>query len=160
MQTTEPQSRQSVDTWSAAEERTIRTIQQTESVPRAEAIRRMRRRKLDDLKGRIRPLSEGTGDHGNGTSTAPRRSRMCRNPRCTRGDDGGPGSLAHLRADALYCNATCKKAVQRSPKLENKTSNPQCLCGSKRGQMGSLVPPYQESASGPQNGHLWPNREA
>ena len=27
-----------------------------------------------------------------------RTRRLCRNPRCTRGDDGGPGSLAHLRA--------------------------------------------------------------
>ena len=43
--------------WSVEEEQIIAAIQQTESVSRAEAIRRMRRRGLDDLRGRIRSLS-------------------------------------------------------------------------------------------------------
>jgi hypothetical protein len=115
--------------WSTDEERNISSIQQAESVPRAEAIRRMQRRKKAS-----RPLAE--------SPAAPTTRRLCRNPGCTRGDDGGPGSLAHLRADALYCNATCKKAVQRSPKRQNRPSKSQCLCGSKRGQFASLRSPY------------------
>jgi hypothetical protein len=66
--------------------------------------------------------------------------RLCRNPRCARGEDYGPGSLAHLRIDALYCNATCKKAAQRNPKHENRESNRQCLCGPKGDQSGCPVP--------------------
>lgn len=46
------------------------------------------------------------------------QGRVCQNPRCRRGDGGGPGSLAHLRADAVYCNTTCKKAVQRRSNRE------------------------------------------
>jgi hypothetical protein len=70
--------------------------------------------------------------------------RLCRNPRCARGEDHGPGSLAHLRADALYCNATCKKAGLRSSKREKWASNRQCLCGSKGDKSGPLLlPPYQ-----------------
>jgi hypothetical protein len=69
--------------------------------------------------------------------------RLCRNPRCTRGDDGGPGSLTHLRADALYCDDTCKKAGQRSPNRQNRPSNRQYLCGSKGDKFGSLAHPYQ-----------------
>jgi len=44
--------------WTDREEAVIAEIQHIEAVPRAEAIRRMRRRGLDDLKRRIRPLSE------------------------------------------------------------------------------------------------------
>jgi hypothetical protein len=124
MQLTEAQSARAAESWSAEQELIIATIQQAESVPRAEAIRRMQRRKKASRPVLDRPV--------------PTTQRLCRNPRCTRGDDGGPGSLAHLRADALYCNATCKKAVQRSPKRQNRPSNRQCLCGSKRGQFGSL----------------------
>jgi Family of unknown function (DUF6302) len=76
-----------------------------------------------------------------GRETVLATERLCRNPRCTRGEDGSPGSLAHLRADARYCNATCKKAVQRSSNHRNRASNRQYLCGSKRGQSGSVVPP-------------------
>jgi hypothetical protein len=67
--------------------------------------------------------------------------RLCRNPRCTRGAYGGPGSLAHLRADARYCDDTCKKAGQRSLRRENEPSNRPHLCGSKRDKTGSLAPP-------------------
>jgi len=67
--------------------------------------------------------------------------RLCRNPRCTRGDDGGPGSLAHLRADARYCDDTCKKADQRSLRRGNEASNRQCLCGAKRDKTVSVVLP-------------------
>jgi hypothetical protein len=67
--------------------------------------------------------------------------RLCRNPRCTRGDDAGPGSLAHLRADARYCDDTCKKAGQRSLRHQNKASNRQCLCGSKRDKSVSVALP-------------------
>jgi hypothetical protein len=111
----------------------------------------MRRRKLDDLKGKIRPQSELTGNHASGAGRVPGRSRFCRNPHCTRGDDGGPGSLAHLRADARYCGAACKKAVQRSPNLKNQALNRPYLCGSKRGQSGSLRPPYQSGQCLAQN---------
>ena len=45
MRLAEVQSRQSAQSWSAEEELIITTIQQAESVPRAEALRRMRRRK-------------------------------------------------------------------------------------------------------------------
>jgi hypothetical protein len=140
-QVAEVQNRQSPEAWSANEERTIRAIQQAESVPRAEAIRLMRRRKLDDLKGRIRPLSEATGVHGDRINAKPCRSRTCRNPKCTRGDDGGPGLLAHLRANALYCNDACRKAAERSPKPTNQASNHQCSCGSKADNLGALAHP-------------------
>jgi hypothetical protein len=109
--------------WSDEEELVIATIQQAESVPRAEAIRRMQRRKHI-------PRRLATG-------------RSCRNPRCTRGDDGGPGSIAHLRADAQYCNDACRMAAQRSPNRQNRTSNRQCLCGSKANKNGSMLPPHQ-----------------
>ncbi len=66
--------------------------------------------------------------------------RLCRNPRCTRGDDGGPGSLAHLRADARHCDDTCKKAGQRSLRRENEASNRQLLCGFKRDKSVSVAP--------------------
>jgi hypothetical protein len=128
-----------MDTWSDEEERTIRMIQQAECVPRMEAIRRMQRRKQASRF----PLFQSRLTEN--VRREPSRGRVCRNPRCTRGDDGGPGSLAHLRADARYCGAACKKAVQRSPKLENQASNPQCLCGSKRGQFGPLVPQAKEN---------------
>lgn len=68
--------------------------------------------------------------------------RLCRNLRCTRGDDGGPRSLAHLRADALYCNDACRKGAERSPKRENQTPNRLYLCGSKPDNLGSLADPY------------------
>jgi hypothetical protein len=133
---------ESAEAWSADEERTIKTIQQAESVPRAEAIRRMQRRKkishsvaaLTSLKRRAMFAID----------------RMCRNPRCTKGEDGGPRSLTHLRADARYCDATCKKAVQRSLNRQNRTSNHQSLSGSKRGQFGSLVPPPYQHERGAQ----------
>jgi Family of unknown function (DUF6302) len=67
--------------------------------------------------------------------------RLCRNPRCTRGDDHGPGSLAHLRADTRYCDDTCKKAGQRSLRRENEVPNRQCLCGSKRDKSVSVALP-------------------
>ena len=129
MQLAKAQSAQSAQSWSAEEELIIATIHQAESVPRAEAIRRMQRRKKAS-----RLVAE--------SSAVPSTQRLCRNPRCTRGDDGGPRSLAHLRADALYCNATCKKAVQRSPKRPNRRSDRQFLCGCKRGQFGSLRSTY------------------
>ena len=130
MPLTERQSAQNVGySWSAEEELIIATIQEAESVPRAEAIRRLQRRKKASKTVADRPA-------------VPTTQRLCRNPRCTRGDDGGPGSLAHLRADALYCSPTCKKAVQRSPKRQNQRSDSQLLCGSKRGQFGSLRSPY------------------
>ena len=105
--------------WSAEEELVIATIQQNESVPRPEAIRRMQRRKMKSRMATNRTSSM--------RDAAPAPGRVCRNPRCKRGDNQGPGSLAHLRADALYCNATCKKAGQRSLKLKNRASNRQCL---------------------------------
>lgn len=74
-----------------------------------------------------------------GRETVLAAERLCRNPRCTRGEDGGPGSLAHLRADALYCGETCKKAAQRSPNCENRGSNRQCLCGFKRDKSVSVA---------------------
>ena len=248
------QTRQSVEAWSTEEELIIATIQQTESVPRAEAIRRMQRRKkasnlaldrawyaarLDDpwlldfsivvrrsdrhfllavpIGGRRRggfvwlesakdadqaaERLKGTAgfpnvriDHSRergayqvvrwgenepsitqrcdqaeaqiaqhraageffgysdsairvflleqfGREIVLATERLCRNPRCTRGEDHRPGSLAHLRADALYCNAACKKAAQRSPNHENQTSNHQCLCGSKGDKSVSVAPP-------------------
>jgi hypothetical protein len=109
--------------WSAEEELIIKTIQQAESVPRAEAIRRMQRRRKTSGASTDRTLLKRTTVFATG--------RMCRNPQCTRGEDHGAGSLAHLRADAQYCNATCKKAGQRSLKHENLAPNRQCLCGSK-----------------------------
>jgi hypothetical protein len=129
MQVAEALGEQAAQAWSAEEERNITTIQQTESVPRAEAIRRMQRHKKA-----ARALMQ--------RSTAPSTQRLCRNPRCTRGDGGGPGSLAHLRADALYCNATCKKAGQRSSKRLNRPSDRQYSCGAKGDKFGSLRSPY------------------
>jgi hypothetical protein len=126
MRLSEAQNRQSPEAWSADEELIIATIQHAESVPRAEAIRRMQRRRKSS-----KPMAE--------IPSAPTARRLCRSPRCRRGDDGGPGSLAHLRSDALYCNATCKKAGQRSPKPEKQASNRQCLRGPKRDKSGSLV---------------------
>ena len=136
MRLTEAQSPQTAQSWSADEEQIIATIQQAESVPRAEAIRRMQRRKKasSSVLGRL---------------AGPTTQRLCRNPRCTRGDDGRPGSLAHLRADALYCNATCKKAGQRSLNCQNQPSNRQYLCGSKRDKVGSLAPPYCQEEHAP-----------
>jgi hypothetical protein len=119
--------------WSAEEERVIVTIQQTELGSRPEALRRMqRRKKLSPLATAMKPSRR---------ETILAASRMCRNPRCTRGEDHGPGSLAHLRADALYCNATCKKAGQRSRNRENRASNRQCLCGSKGDKSVSVALP-------------------
>jgi uncharacterized protein DUF6302 len=250
----EGQSQQDAQTWTAEEELIIRTIQQTESVPRAEAIRRMQRRNrasrlaVDRLWYAARlfdlwlldfsiPLRTGDGCFILAVAVGGRRrggdvsfpsskwsehaaerlrgmagfpevrierareqaachvvrwgvdepsitespskvdaqitecrvdgefygysdsairafllerfgrdavlttERLCRNPRCTRGSDGGPGSLAHLRADALYCDDTCKKAGQRSLRRENEPSNRQYLCGSKRDKTGSLAHP-------------------
>jgi hypothetical protein len=133
MQPTEAQNRQTAQSWSVEEELTITTIQQTESVPRAEAIRRMQRRKR---------ISTMTNDRAPLRRAVIRAAgRMCRNPRCTGGEDYGPGSLAHLRADALYCNATCKKAGQRSLNRENRASNRQCLRGSKGDKFISVAHP-------------------
>jgi hypothetical protein len=119
--------------WSDEEEHVIATIQQVESVPRPEAIRRMQRRKKASSFSVPRPHSD--------EETRRAALRLCRNPRCTRGDDGGPASLAHLRADALYCDPTCKKAGQRSPSRQNRPSNRQCLCGSKGDKSASRAPP-------------------
>jgi hypothetical protein len=122
--------------WSAEEELVISTIQQRESVPRPEAIRRMQRRKKASRMATLLTSSKRVA--------APAAGRMCRNPRCTRGDDGGPASLGHLRADALYCDATCKKAGQRSPNRQNRPSNRQCSRGPKGDKSGSLLSlPYQ-----------------
>jgi len=107
--------------WSTEEQLVIVKIQQTESVTRPEAIRWMQRRKQA-----FRLFA---------------KRRSCRNPRCTRGDDLGPGSLAHLRTDALYCNGTCKKAGQRSLRGGNSTTNRQCLRGAKGDKFTSLLSP-------------------
>jgi hypothetical protein len=133
MHLAEAQSAQTAQSWSAEEELIIKTTQQIESVTRAEAIRRMQRRKKTSSLSLTRPRFEQES----------RRAalRLCRNPRCTRGDDGGPGSLAHLRADALYCGDTCKKAAQRSPNRENWASNRQCLRAPKRDKIVSLEQP-------------------
>ena len=133
MHLAEAQSAQTAQSWSAEEELIIKTTQQTESVTRAEAIRRMQRRKKTSSLSLARPRSEQES----------RRAalRLCRNPRCARGDVGGPGSLAHLRADALFCGDTCKKAAQRSPNRENRGSNRQCLRGSKGDKSGSVALP-------------------
>jgi hypothetical protein len=77
-----------------------------------------------------------------GSESVLASERLCRNPQCTRGEDHGPGSLAHLRADALYCNAACKKAAQRRPNCENWASNRQRLCESKGDRNGFLLPPH------------------
>jgi hypothetical protein len=136
MHLTEAQSAQNAQSWSTEEELTITTIQQTESVSRSEAIRRMQRRK------KLSPLATGAKSLNRGAVLGT--GRLCRNPQCTRGEDHGPGSLAHLRADALYCNAACKKAAQRGPNRGNRASNRQCLCGSKGDKNGSLLQsPYQ-----------------
>lgn len=66
-------------------------------------------------------------------------SGFCQNPNCPNGEDGQPASLAHLRADALYCNRACQKAAQRSPNRQNRASNRQCLCGSKGDKSGGMV---------------------
>ena len=125
--------------WSPEEELIIATIADAESVPRPEAIRRMQRRKK---ASRLASFWQ---------ETVPAAGRVCRNPRCTRGDDHGPASLAHFRADARYCGAACKKAVQRKPGLRNQASYRQCLCGSKRGQIGSLLSPRQPKDGGAEN---------
>ena len=131
----EAQSAQSAPSWSAEEDLIIKTIQQAESVPRAEAIRRMQRlKKMSPLATALTSLKR---------EAVLVTGRLCRNPRCTKGEDGGPSSLAHLRTDARYCDPTCKKAVQRSSKRQNRASNRQCSCGSKRGQFGSVVLPHQ-----------------
>jgi hypothetical protein len=135
---------QNANYWSADDERTIKTVQQAELVPRAEAIRRMqRRKKLSPLATVLASLKR---------EAVLTVERLCQNPRCTKGEDGGPGSMAHLRADARYCDAICKKAVQRSSKRRNRASNRQCLCGSKRGQSGSLEPPPYQHEGGAQIG--------
>jgi len=142
MQLTEAQNRKvSPMGWSAEEELVIATIQQTESVPRPEAIRRMQRRKRMSSVSTDRPLSR----HGLTRATG----RLCQNPRRTRGEGRGPGSLAHLRADALYCNATCKKAGQRSLKRENRGLSRQCLCGSKGDKSESVAPPLHADECAP-----------
>jgi hypothetical protein len=149
MRLCEAQSRQSAEAWSAEEELIIADIQQAESVPRPEAIRRMQRRKKT-----LQPVAQ--------RRSVPTGQRLCRNPRCTRGDGGGPGSLAHLRADARYCGATCKKAVQRSPRLKNQASNRLYLCGSKRGQSGSLGHPAIPNSASPRTPAIakWPRNDA
>jgi hypothetical protein len=80
------------------------TIQLTESVPRVEAICRMQRRK--EASGfsvpRVRP----------GQETRRAALRLCRNPRCGRGDDGGPASLQHLRVDACIVTPFVKRQVR------------------------------------------------
>jgi hypothetical protein len=90
--------------WTDGEELLIATIEENESVPRAEAIRRMQRRK--DAARRKQA-----------------RERLCQNQRCTKGARGGPNSLAHLRVDARYCDATCKKAVQRGPNRQKQSKS-------------------------------------
>jgi Family of unknown function (DUF6302) len=255
MQRAEAQSRQSLEAWSADEELIITTIQRAESVPRAEAIRRMQRRKkasrsaadrswhaarLADLSlldfsipvrtgedkfmlavpvgGTRRGGFVSLGDRRDAEAAAERLTgqagfpnvrieissrsnklhvvrwgedeptcvegtfsveaqiagykaagkffgysdsairaflleqfgrdavlateRLCRNPRCTRGDDGGSGSLLHLRGDALYCDNTCRMAAQRCPKRENEASDRQYSCGSKAHKFGSLRSPF------------------
>ena len=122
--------------WSVEEELLIAKIQKTESVPRAEAIRRMQRRKRTWT-----PLGE--------IPELPSIRRLCHNPRCRRGDDGRPASLAHLRADALYCTATCKKAGQRSSERIKPASSGQCLCGTKGDKLGSLRSPYEDNEFAP-----------
>ena len=134
MRPTETQSR--APSWSEEEELTIRTIQQAESVPRIEAIRRMRRRKKAASSLPV-------------WLAGPTTARLCRNPRCRRGDDGGPGSLAHLRADARYCNDACTKAGQRSLKGENEPSNRQYLSGCKRDKINSPASPYERDGHAP-----------
>ena len=37
----------------------------------------------------------------------------CGNPKCTRGENGQPASLAHLRIGAKYCSLWCKKQAAR-----------------------------------------------
>jgi hypothetical protein len=58
--------------WTAREEFVIATIQQAESVPLAEAIRRMQRRKKASMPVVGRPA-------------VPTTQRLCRNSRCTGG---------------------------------------------------------------------------
>jgi Family of unknown function (DUF6302) len=76
-----------------------------------------------------------------GRETVLATERLCRNPLCTGGEDHGPGSLAHLRADALFCTAACKKAAQRSPNRENRVSNRQCLRAPKGDKIVSVEQP-------------------
>ena len=130
MQPAEADGVQIVQSWSAEEESLITTIQQTESVPRIEAIRRMQRRKK---AASSLPL----------WLARPTGARLCENPRCRRGDAGGPASLAHLRAGALYCNDACRMAAQRSPKRQNRISDRQCLRGSKANTFGSMRSPHE-----------------
>jgi hypothetical protein len=131
MRVANPQGAPCSLSWSDEEELLIAKIRETESVPRAEAIRRMQRRKKSSS-----PLDAGM--------EFPSARRVCRNPRCRRGDGGGPASLAHLRADARYCTATCKKAGQRSSKRPKGASDSQCLCGPKGDKSGYPLSPYPE----------------
>jgi hypothetical protein len=124
--------------WTDEEELVIATIQQADSVPRAEAIRRMQRRKKEaDWESFRREIVLAGG-------------RVCRNPRCTRGDENGPGSLAHLRVDSLYCDDACRMATHRSPNRAKRPSNHQCLCGSKPNKNGSLLSPHHAEAQASQ----------
>jgi len=260
MQLGEAQSAQTAQSWSTEEDLIIRSIQQAESIPRAEAIRRMPRRRkasnlaldrawyaagLDDpwlldfsivvrrrdrrfllavpIGGKRRDgfvsldspknadqaaeghrgfpnvrversrergayylvrcgVNESSITHGCGQAEAQiakhqtageffgcsdsairaflleqfgrgrmlAAERLCRNPQRTRGENGGPGSLAHLRADALYCNPACKKAGQRSPDRGNRASNRRGLCGSKGFKNGALLPPPYQGGRGAQ----------
>jgi len=116
--------------WSDEEELIIATIQQADSLPRPEAIRRMQRLKKSSRWASFRRETVLAG------------GRVCRNSRCTQGNDGGPGSLVHLRADALYCDDACRMAARRSPNRLKQPSNRQCLCGSKANKKGSMPSPH------------------
>jgi len=39
---------------------------------------------------------------------------LCENPHCTRGDDGQPSSLTHLRTGARFCSELCRKQGSRA----------------------------------------------
>ena len=90
--------------WTDEEELLIATIEENESVQRAEAIRRMQRRKKS---GRIKL-----------------GVRICQNPRCTNGERCGPNSLTHLRVDARYCDTSCKKAASAGPAELSRSRTP------------------------------------
>ena len=133
MHLTETESRQPTQHWSAEEEVSIAMIQQRDSVSRPEAVRRMQRgKKMSPLATALASLRR---------VIAIPVERPCQNPRCARGENGSPGSLAHLRADAMYCNGACKKAGQRSPKRKKRTLSSQRLCGPKGDKFGSLPRP-------------------
>lgn len=70
--------------------------------------------------------------------------RLCRNPKCNRGENGVPRSIAHLRADSLYCDNACRMAAQRHPSQENHASGRQYSCGSKAHNFGSARSPYED----------------